>query len=40
MAARASCSRVVEAERSSNDGVVFDEETTVGVPITEGAGFG
>ena len=32
----ASSSRVIEAERSTNYGVVVAEDTIVGVPTTEG----
>ena len=39
VAAGASISRIVEAERSTTDGVVIVEDTNDGVPTTEGAGF-
>ena len=40
MAVAASKSRVVEADKSTTDGVVIDEDTTHDVPTTEGAGSG
>ena len=39
MAVGESRSTVVEAERSTTDGVVIVEDTNDGVPTTEGAGF-
>ena len=33
-------SRVAEAERRTTDGVVIAEDTTDGVPTSEGAGYG
>ena len=40
VAAGASISRIVEAERSTTDGVFIAEDTTDGVPIMDVAGFG
>ena len=40
MAAKVSSSRVDEAERSTIDSVVVAEDTTEGVPTTEGEGSG
>ena len=40
MAVGASSSRNFEAERRTTNGVVIAEDTTDGVPTTEGAGFG
>ena len=40
VAAGESSSRIVEAERSTTDGVVIAQDTTNGVPTTKGAGSG